>query len=376
MNTNARKNRTQTPLLLSLTLSLVATSFAFAKGGSSGSGGNDLIPAGALDAWFTGDREIKYCVELAPKFGIDQTQANAEIEFAFATWRTYMNEKGVNDRFPARAPVATIANRSKLVAKCDGTQDLEFYLGVYNPKVSAERKKYFNADAFAKRESYDVANGWGKGFIWIAAAGTLTRDGELPNQYPDWKIYPELFKALVMHELGHVYGNGHIENTIMSADFGRHNGIWLSAQVDQGYELFNERATSVYKGEVGATEIFENFVGTPPRGTPTAEVAFTRGKGFTLTMMDDRGSHPIPLLKTFERFDHASSEQVFGVTAPGGEARENNRFGGTLMIVQAKTGKLGVVTVYIAHNMEVNAFLNATTAYYLDKNGKMVRIFR
>lgn len=93
--------------------------------------------------------------------------------------------------------------------RCDGSEDLRFYFGVTSREVSQYLSTFSNPMAFAQRTQYESASGWGKGFVWV------TQSVDIPLF--SWAL-GEYLKAVLLHEVGHILGNGHHEGTIMTKD--------------------------------------------------------------------------------------------------------------------------------------------------------------
>jgi len=83
------------PLIFVFTLLITLRSFA--GGGSEVGNGTDNPSRDSGAAWFTNaSRTIHYCYEVAPEFGATSTQSlERGMQFAFAAWKKYINERGV-----------------------------------------------------------------------------------------------------------------------------------------------------------------------------------------------------------------------------------------------------------------------------------------
>jgi hypothetical protein len=191
-------------------------------GGISSSGG-DNPSADQASAWFLGAQPVRYCIVLDPTFGVSEADAEATIATSFQVWRDYIQQKHINEPGFADGPMGTynagneavshakIIMNTELIASCDQTEDLKFYLGGMNDEVKQYITAFTNPTAFAQRTAYDGLRGWGKGFIWVSGP----RPG--PVSSIDWK-FPFRFEGILLHEIGHVLGNSHIDHTIMRED--------------------------------------------------------------------------------------------------------------------------------------------------------------
>lgn len=239
-------------------------SFATYAGGITSVGGDDLLPSDG-SAWFLGTKPIRACVEMSSDFGPSELEVRKTILKVFETWKQYIAKKDINrdprpedlsslgsdldlggynnprDVLSGAAGGQRLATRSQLLSACDGTEDLKFILGLENEEVRQAKKNFSRPIAFAQRTSYDTKLGWGKGYIWVAPP-SKTRGGKNV-----WTLSSSLLGVL-LHEVGHVYGNSHVEGTIMgesvpmAASEGNENAEafanWMFTQIDQDHELF------------------------------------------------------------------------------------------------------------------------------------------
>jgi len=215
-------------LLLSACQPVSVTSTAPIGALELGGGASDVGSAGDnhpddyLAAWFLGEKKIiQVCLEVAPDFGVDKSQARATIQEAFKNWKHYI--EGHHIHFLrhfydlSEAGDLALATQVAISEKCSAQSELRFYLGVENSEVRKARRKFFHPTAFVQRESFGPSIPLGKGFIWIAKAGSL-RGGT--DFFPNWKREGRLL-AILLHEIGHIYGNDHIAGTVMSADISK-----------------------------------------------------------------------------------------------------------------------------------------------------------
>ncbi len=184
-------------------------------GQTVGNGGENL-PLSAGSAWFLGPREVRVCYALSPDFGVDADTVSSAISTSLARWKSYLVSKSINSRrlYPRRGiqdgDPELIFNTSPPSSRCTGDEELTFYLGDRSERfVRSDRPV-----AFADRLSYDMIEGWGSGFIWVAPQGSLG-----PG-HPNWSD-EEFLVATLSHEIGHTLGCGHnVPGSIMEEDFG------------------------------------------------------------------------------------------------------------------------------------------------------------
>jgi len=182
-------------------------------GGSSdvGSAGDNAGPDHDA-AWFVGrDRAIDVCYEVAPDFGVDQKNVAPLISAIFKTWGYYIHQHKVYELEWPHLQLST--DHVSVREGCDRKADLAVYLGVENDLVKKYRKQFLNPTAFVQRLSFEKLPPWGKGFIWVAKQGAIRAEPVFPN----WSK-PGTLSAILIHEIGHTYGNEHIPGTIMAAD--------------------------------------------------------------------------------------------------------------------------------------------------------------
>jgi len=192
-----------------LYLLFLATPAVYA-GGMGSSGGDNFRPE-HKSAWFLQDtsREIKYCIENSSDFSSDTHILNLYVDHAFTHWKKYFDNKHLS--YNKRGEVFFKTN---FLSNCNGNEDLTFYFGISNQKIEKEKKQHDAPVAFAVREKYNHQQGWGKGYVWVTNPNTVRED------FPNWNVPSALFKILT-HEIGHILGCGHVDNTIMRSDIAR-----------------------------------------------------------------------------------------------------------------------------------------------------------
>ena len=190
----------------------------------------DNPPLGFADAWVLGDKnKINYCYNLALDFGVDSHIAENEIKAALDVWKTYITAKKINESLESsfhqghnssdpvqieKSKSFHLSINSNLLPHCDGSENIKFYLGYEDSNISALKAAYFNPTAFAHRSQFDSMTGVGQGVIWLAKQKAL---GPEKGDYPNWSLKNRL-RGVLIHELGHFYGVGHIDGTIMQED--------------------------------------------------------------------------------------------------------------------------------------------------------------
>jgi hypothetical protein len=207
--------------------------------GNTSGGGGDNIRFEDTAAWFNGSKNtIQACAEVSTSFGVPIPTVQLEVERAFQTWKKYISDKRVFTQYSHPNDLTTSL---KFLAKCDGNEDLKLYMGVSNQQVEAEKKRYHNPTAFVARTSFHKKMKWAKGFVWIASHKSLDT-GFGTGFFPDWQR-PNNLQAILLHEIGHIYGCDHVSGTIMTAEIGDllgSNDSWKSVKesIDNSRELY------------------------------------------------------------------------------------------------------------------------------------------
>lgn len=282
--------------------------------GTEQGNGTDYYNREDGSSWFLGgDKTIKYCYVVDRNFGASKDQIRRDLKGAFAKWAHYIQAKQVYAHVSVNGQLAI---RSQLLSSCNGFQDITFYFGVRDQIVEPFIQN--NTIAFAKRLKYDSVQGWSKGFVWLSPAGGLDPHVQYATveqaDFPNWSMKFNLFGVLV-HELGHVYGCGHVAHTIMDERYFARlaiqeelNRALLLGRIDSWRELYicNECpidakgtlgmvTTTTQAGKLttddGTSEAFKFLTGRAPEGGPTAVKAQLIGsseKGFKLLVSDNR----------------------------------------------------------------------------------------
>lgn len=192
--------------------------------------GVDNLPYDYSDAWFSGDVTVNYCVEIANDFGLPEKTVLDNVQSAFKKWKDYIGSNKINEQMLRNALSSLEPNeqdkakdlvaftKTNLLQSCDGHEDVKFYFGTEDKAVSEAKKAHVDPTAFAQNIFRDVYTGKGKGFVWIAKQASLTKDW-MKEAYPDWSL-PNALLGILTHEIGHIYGIGHIEGTIMDPVLG------------------------------------------------------------------------------------------------------------------------------------------------------------
>jgi hypothetical protein len=188
--------------------------------------------------WVINTKKVSYCVEIdESRNSIDLKRFKQEIKRALFYWQDQFKDyhsfmMSYNTILGAGVQTFTYEN-------CSNKTDLRFYLG--KGSLSKSELKYFQSDyenlvGIAIREKYDKVNLKAKGFIYIKG------DDEKIFAKNRWST-PNLLKRALIHELGHVFGIGHIQNTFM--DTGALS-IWFGSE-GSGYGEFKIKELDFFR---------------------------------------------------------------------------------------------------------------------------------
>lgn len=267
--------------------------------------GSDYITSEGHAAWFSGQGKVfSYCVKTAPAFGMTEQDAKLVIDEAITMWRDYARE---------RAPDSQVVFTGRLESHCSQNTDLVFDLG----SKQANTTKDVQHLGLAIRKNIDAKTKWSKGTIWIAAQGSIELDeidSTVTKTFPDWSEKNAL-RAVVLHELGHVFGVEHIELTVMDEKLA-HRLAWTLESPFSPFKEYRDKFLSGIDGyqavlspkvQVGSLGLpadkrfkdacagnevdnFELLTGRKPVGKITASLQATDYRQYTLKISDSQES--------------------------------------------------------------------------------------
>jgi hypothetical protein len=298
--------------------SLASATSSFAAGGVSHGGGADLIHP--MPAWFVNtdaNAVVHACYVVSPSFGISNPTLEKIVNDDYQQWADYLALKHVE----SSSSDFYFAKKIQLASSCTGKEDLKFYFGVQDDVVKKAKTNYQEPYGFAElsecsQDPNCQDSSWKQGFVWIAGPGDI--DNFLEGA-PAWGQNPEALRGLLLHELGHVFGNGHVEGTTMTpriADYleqdtypdphAQYMGTPSYCKIDSQIELvacpdcaFTVTAAphfDVVSYPDGLTDwqySFNLLAGQMPTGNLSIgfhRLPGTRGDG-TLVFTDDQGEH-------------------------------------------------------------------------------------
>ncbi len=194
--------------MMTFILLILLCSLNIAQASVGGFAGNGADEDSQQNAWFLGARPVRWCIHEQTKISVDIKKAQQQIQTAFEIWDQYLSAKKVNAKTFTEGRLG-ITLLGQFINKCDGSEDLKFYLGYTNSEIEQNVNRLKDPIALAVRTAYDEKAGWGKGYIWLKS-DVQAAEGSV------WSAKNNILGA-ALHELGHVAGCEHVEDTIMDA---------------------------------------------------------------------------------------------------------------------------------------------------------------
>ena len=309
------------------------------EGGEHSAGGADdyrVVPA-FFRTYQASTHPVTACLDVSQGFGVARTELMQMIQLSFQTWESYIHEKKI-DIVPSNTRI-----RSQVAftpdGKCLGFEnqtELTFYFGTENDTVKKYKSQYTHPFGFAQLTERGDGYSGGKGFIWISPSAGVDDQKRIPN----WSVEGTrgALAGLLLHETGHVFGNGHVDGTVMTeriyeyllndtseAQAGRTTFLYskIDAQIElvpcmecrmsyRASETFNPvqvpgqdlsdwvRTFKTLTGKVPMAPIYIRFerLGNPP------------GSGI-VTVMDANGSYHFPVVIDSELDPRTDSTPLF-----------------------------------------------------------------
>lgn len=213
--------------------------------GGAGLYGTDMNP------WFLQNTpEVTYCLDVDPAAFHQSLEVVDQIILnAVESWKAVFAESGAKDRSSVQLFGIRIATQTFKRVPCDDTVDIRFQLGILTPQQKTQLGNYRQWIGASYRTSYNKKDLKGQGFVYIAADSGPEKPISADLVTDVWtKCDGCLLERTIVHELGHVFGMGHIGNDwdIMSE---RHlekvtSQDWYNKHLttDEGKAFFRERS--------------------------------------------------------------------------------------------------------------------------------------
>ena len=277
-------------------------------------------------SWFGGTKTVNYCFDIAPDFPVDRGTLERKVQAVIEQWVQMVR---TSDLYYFKEILKDLALDFRLIPSCGFGEDIKFYFGSSSAEVEAARKSFRNPLALAQQTSLDKETARSKGFIWLTPQGSLTKVARERETRPSKEIFPDWRKdyqlhAILLHEIGHVFGADHIGGTIMSkwiahlmtsanaetyfhklgTDYLYHinHQRMVLAPVTNSYEfpgrlgnnLFPPEVRSPHSGDTKGEDVFELLLGRKAKGAIKAKAHFTsdhaNSTNLRLTVTDDLNS--------------------------------------------------------------------------------------
>lgn len=292
------------------------------RGGGMDGGGTGGMREEEGAAWFYQDHgAISVCYKISPTFKASENEIRSTIQESFKTWSDYVEAKGLyseyyddDDNEIPYPNYLKIAHEIKFET-CSKDTELTFYFGVEDQRIKDIKEGLHNPKGFAFRDYKDIdaIKGTSKGVVWIF------NPLDTPEPYDDYIFKwedKEYLQTIVNHEVGHIFGAHHEDDTIMresleslfsiaSVDLSQSPPVsqatkelvlkyrsYLS-KIDHGATLAQSGNTYDYQGKIGITGsseeqmTFKKFFNRAPIGDVSAEFK-GQGQNFELIIADDK----------------------------------------------------------------------------------------
>jgi hypothetical protein len=363
---------------LLMTTGLGAAS-AWAGGESSGGGADDYRIVPAFFRSYDDHEPVHACIQVAEGFGIGKKTLAKMVRQSFKSWADYIQEK----RLTIVPGGTRIRAALRLADTCSGSEELTFYFGVENELIAKYRGQYAKPFGFAQLVDEGSYSRKARGFVWIAPPRSIA-----PNQKDDWgkpiekpslphwsPATQDALAGLLLHEVGHVFGNGHVDGTVMTGQIGRYlendtspslpssRHVALYSKIDARIELiscmecpkkyeaaetFDPLAPPGQDSDWKFT--FRTLVGREP--VSSVAIGFERLGSFPgsgkLTLVDSMGVYSFDVTAESVIADREDSTPLF--KGQGGSESEFHSFGISYFArLQPKQG--GMVLVSVNYNM-------------------------
>lgn len=201
--------------LLFLQAFLPVCALADQSGWTSGGG---LLFRDKLNPWWVQNTaEVRYCISIREeRFRLPRETIEQAITDGFAYWKKEL-AKARDATIPdLEAPnnKIRVGTQRFVQVGCDGPVDLTFQLGYLTKEQQQSFEDPTDIVAAAVRTAYDPQELKGKGYIYVAAAQDIAHSKKKGTEHDPWLLGDGiLFRATVLHEMGHIFGVIHSSST-------------------------------------------------------------------------------------------------------------------------------------------------------------------
>lgn len=175
------------------------------------SGGGSLVSDSGNPWWVQNTKIVRYCIEIdTTSISAGRSAIEEAVIHGLNYWKT--EAEFVRQSFPSTAQVANQEFRRQ---ECSEDTELKIQFG--SGTLSPQQVQYFGYRlpriiGEAVRTEYDLVRLAGKGFVYFASDVGIHSNGKKA-----WSSVA-LLKRMVIHELGHIFGLAHLDNSIMAED--------------------------------------------------------------------------------------------------------------------------------------------------------------
>jgi hypothetical protein len=343
---------------------LPANSSSTPSPSSSSPNGKPQKPGGVIDGnggeliveehnpWFINAKNIAYCIEYSNDISTSQDFVARTLQTVFGAWKKViasMRKAGGNGFIIGEGKEVLALAEDFVEVKCSEQPSLVFKLGTTDRETDdiLRYMAHFTV-GFAQRTQYDSMTGQSRGYIWLAPdKGERRYQG--PASRPDFWTEPGTLHNVLFHEIGHIMGLSHIEDTIMDQAAPATLVRKGMSEAWQGFDL------------IDASKFSDPFCGPLPQD----EVSLAQVKAHWNVELKDAelcmsprndlkvGEENTPLLLEFKRDGQVLSSQLIHVDGLFGE--QANIAGNYLRAIDDR-----------------KSVLSSTVLYYLDRQA-MIR---
>lgn len=185
--------------------------------GSISSGGGKFIGTDS-NPWFLENvKTVHYCIDVdSNSFHPSKSDIQQSVTYALAKWQDTFANRLIKDNYYSRGEIVPygdvrLATQAFVEVDCQNSEiDLRFQFGHLNLEQKKLLPDYKDYIGVAVRTDYNLETLKAKGFIYIAADSGEDRPSHPTFAKDPWSADQSgILKAVLVHELGHVFGLRH-----------------------------------------------------------------------------------------------------------------------------------------------------------------------
>lgn len=221
---------------------LMYSSAGYTVVGGGVSGGSLAFDNYSQAAWFQEKQSVKYCITLSPTFPISKKEISNTIQFAVQSWKKEMNRVSpeINE---------IVATEFVDQGECNGKEDINFLMGIVPKDLAVVESINYKYVSLASVQKMNSERSWKQGYVYVRESSKLDTSGGEPIVslwVPDW-TKENFLKAVLLHEIGHIFGMSHVPGTIMREDISNwleNSNVDDQKEIEHEYTLVPEKALS------------------------------------------------------------------------------------------------------------------------------------